>query len=131
MKNDIVMPQMGESITNGTITKWHKQPGDKIEIDEILLEISTDKVESEIPSPMEGRIEEVKFPEGETVEPGALIGYIDTSVSAEAGSAEASSSVAAPAVASGGAVSSPAAPRPTRKNRWTIPLRVAWGRSRL
>lgn len=56
-RHDIVMPQMGESITNGTITKWHKQPGDMVEIDEILLEISTDKVESEIPSP---RPEELK-----------------------------------------------------------------------
>ena len=45
-RNDVVMPQMGESITNGTITKWHKKAGDTIEIDEILLEISTDKVES-------------------------------------------------------------------------------------
>ncbi|MGZ3790510.1 MAG: biotin/lipoyl-containing protein, partial [Bacteriovorax sp.] len=57
MRHEIVMPQMGESITTGTITKWHKQPGDTIKLDEILLEISTDKVESEIPSPVEGRIE--------------------------------------------------------------------------
>lgn len=76
-KHEIVMPQMGESITNGTITKWHKQPGDMIELDEILLEISTDKVESEIPSPMEGRIEEILFPEGDTVDVGILIAVIE------------------------------------------------------
>jgi pyruvate dehydrogenase E2 component (dihydrolipoamide acetyltransferase) len=76
-KHEIVMPQMGESITNGTITKWHKQPGDMIELDEILLEISTDKVESEIPSPMEGRIEEVLFPEGETVDVGIKIAVVE------------------------------------------------------
>lgn len=80
-KHDIVMPQMGESITNGTITKWHKQPGDKIELDEILLEISTDKVESEIPSPMEGRIEEIKFPEGETVDVGIVIAVVEDDLS--------------------------------------------------
>ena len=73
----IVMPQMGESITNGTITKWHKQPGDEIDIDEILLEISTDKVESEIPSPIKGRVEALHFAEGETVDVGILIAEIE------------------------------------------------------
>jgi 2-oxoglutarate dehydrogenase E2 component (dihydrolipoamide succinyltransferase) len=76
------MPQMGESITTGTITKWHKQPGDMIKLDEILLEISTDKVESEIPSPVEGRIEELLYKEGDTVDVQKLIAIIedDTSV---------------------------------------------------
>ncbi|MFZ8932900.1 MAG: biotin/lipoyl-containing protein, partial [Bacteriovoracaceae bacterium] len=55
-KIEVVMPQMGESITTGTITRWNKKPGDEIEIDEILLDISTDKVESEIPSPVGGRL---------------------------------------------------------------------------
>ena len=59
---EVVMPQMGESITTGTITKWHKQPGEVIELDAILLEISTDKVESEIPSPVEGKIVQLLFP---------------------------------------------------------------------
>ena len=94
-RHEIVMPQMGESITNGTITKWHKQPGDKIEIDEILLEISTDKVESEIPSPMEGRIEEVKFPEGETVDVGIVIAIVEDDLSVPFGGG--SSESAAPA----------------------------------
>ena len=76
-KQDIVMPQMGESITNGTITKWHKKAGDKIDIDEILLEISTDKVESEIPSPMEGRVEKLLYEEGETIDVGEKIAVIE------------------------------------------------------
>ncbi len=84
-RHDIVMPQMGESITNGTITKWHKQVGDKIEIDEILLEISTDKVESEIPSPMEGRIAEICFPEGETIDVGIKIAVVEDDASADLG----------------------------------------------
>ena len=51
MSLDIVMPKMGESIMEGTILKWHKQPGDKVEVDETILEISTDKVDTEVPSP--------------------------------------------------------------------------------
>ena len=67
-QNEIVMPQMGESITTGTITKWHKKPGDMVEMDEILLEISTDKVESEIPSPFKGRVEALFGAEGDTID---------------------------------------------------------------
>ncbi len=74
---DVVMPQMGESITTGTITKWTKKAGDKIEIDEILLEISTDKVESEIPSPVDGVIAEILYPEGETIDVGKVIAVIE------------------------------------------------------
>ena len=81
-KHEIVMPQMGESITNGTIVKWHKASGDKVEIDEILLEISTDKVESEIPCAVAGRIEEIKFPEGETVDVGVVIAIVEDDLSA-------------------------------------------------
>ncbi len=95
-RHDIVMPQMGESITNGTITKWHKQVGDSIEIDEILLEISTDKVESEIPSPMEGRIAEICYPEGETIDVGIKIAVVEDDASADLG---AGGSAPAPAAA--------------------------------
>jgi pyruvate dehydrogenase E2 component (dihydrolipoamide acetyltransferase) len=95
-KHEIVMPQMGESITNGTITTWHKKAGDEIDLDEILLEISTDKVESEIPSPMKGRVWEILFPEGETVDVGIKIAVIedDLSLAFDGG---ASSSDSAPA----------------------------------
>lgn len=94
MKNDIVMPQMGESITNGTITKWHKQVGDTIEIDEILLEISTDKVESEIPSPFSGKVVEILFEEGETIDVGIKIAAVDDDMNAQVSS---STSAASPA----------------------------------
>ena len=64
---EIVMPQMGESIFEGTITRWLKKPGDRVQKDEPLFEISTDKVDAEIPSPVEGMLTEIKFPEGATV----------------------------------------------------------------
>lgn len=85
MKHEIVMPQMGESITTGTITKWHKQPGEKIALDEILLEISTDKVESEIPSPVGGVIVELLYKEGDTVDVQKLIAIIDDDENAKIG----------------------------------------------
>ena len=92
---EVVMPQMGESITTGTITKWNKAVGDTIEIDEILLEISTDKVESEIPSPVEGKIAELLYPEGETIDVGKVIAYIEDDMSADI-SKGSSASAAAP-----------------------------------
>lgn len=81
-KIEVVMPQMGESITTGTITKWHKQPGEVIELDAILFEISTDKVESEIPSPVQGRIVQLLYPEGTTVDVGKPIAIIEDDVNA-------------------------------------------------
>lgn len=89
-KKEIVMPQMGESITSGTITKWHKQVGETIEIDEILFEISTDKVESEIPSPFAGKVVSVLFEEGETIDVGVKIAEIDDDLNAEVSSSQAS-----------------------------------------
>jgi pyruvate dehydrogenase E2 component (dihydrolipoamide acetyltransferase) len=91
-KNEIIMPQMGESITTGTITKWHKAPGDKIEADEILFEISTDKVESEIPSPFDGRMEELLFEEGDTVDVGKVIAFIEDDLSVPFGGGASTSS---------------------------------------
>jgi pyruvate dehydrogenase E2 component (dihydrolipoamide acetyltransferase) len=81
-KVEVVMPQMGESITTGTITKWHMGPGDVIELDAILLEISTDKVESEIPSPIKGKIVELLYPEGTTVDVGKPIAIIEDDLNA-------------------------------------------------
>ena len=82
-KIEVVMPQMGESITTGTITKWHKQPGEVIELDAILLEISTDKVESEIPSPVQGKIVQLLYPEGATVDVGKPIAIIEDDLKAQ------------------------------------------------
>ena len=64
MPTDVVMPQMGESITEGTITKWLKKPGDTVQRDEPLFEISTDKVDAEIPSPAAGTLKDIKIAEG-------------------------------------------------------------------
>jgi pyruvate dehydrogenase E2 component (dihydrolipoamide acetyltransferase) len=94
---EVVMPQMGESITTGTITKWHKQPGEVIELDAILLEISTDKVESEIPSPVEGKIVELLYPEGATVDVGKPIAIIEDDVNASVDVASAPKAQAAAA----------------------------------
>jgi pyruvate dehydrogenase E2 component (dihydrolipoamide acetyltransferase) len=77
MAVDVIMPQMGESIFEGTITKWLKKPGDKIERDEPLFEISTDKVDAEIPSPAAGVLKEIKVNEGQTVPIQTVVGIID------------------------------------------------------
>ncbi len=84
MAVDIVMPQMGESIFEGTITKWLKKPGDKVERDEPLFEISTDKVDAEIPSPSAGVLKEIKVNEGQTVPIQTIVGVIDAAGSAAA-----------------------------------------------
>ena len=84
MKYDMVMPKMGESITEGTIIKWLKQTGDMVEKDEIVLEISTDKVDSEIPTPVSGKIVELIANENDTVEVGKVIARIETEGEAEA-----------------------------------------------
>src|SRR5947199_3557810 len=76
MATDIVMPQMGESIVEGTITKWLKKPGDKIQRDEPLFEISTDKVDAEIPAPASGVLQEIKVAEGTTVNVNTIVGTI-------------------------------------------------------
>src|SRR5580698_7538815 len=93
MAVDIVMPQMGESIFEGTITKWLKKPGDKVERDEPLFEISTDKVDAEIPSPSAGVLKEIKVGEGKTVPIQTVVGVID----AAGGAAQAAAPAAAPA----------------------------------
>ena len=77
MPTDVVMPQMGESIFEGTITKWLKKPGDKVQRDEPLFEISTDKVDAEIPAPASGVLKEIKVAEGATVPVNTVVGRID------------------------------------------------------
>ena len=89
MSTEVIMPQMGESIFEGTITKWLKTIGDAVEIDEPLFEISTDKVDAEIPSPVAGVLAEIRFPEGATVEVNTVVAVIG-----EAGSSVASATKA-------------------------------------
>ena len=77
MATEVVMPQMGESIAEGTITKWLKNVGDHVERDEPLFEISTDKVDAEIPSPAAGTLTDIKHKEGETVEVNTVVAVLD------------------------------------------------------
>jgi 2-oxoglutarate dehydrogenase E2 component (dihydrolipoamide succinyltransferase) len=91
------MPQLGESLTEGTIIKWHKKPGDKVRKDETLLEISTDKVDSEIPSPVSGVVTKLLFEEQKTVAVRTVIAQIDTDASAAVSAAPAPAPPAAPA----------------------------------
>jgi pyruvate dehydrogenase E2 component (dihydrolipoamide acetyltransferase) len=116
MATDVVMPQMGESIFEGTITKWLKKPGDKVERDEPLFEISTDKVDAEIPSPSAGVLKEIKVNEGQTVPIQTVVAVIDGAGSAAAAApapAPAPAKATAPAAATAAtAPASPAAVRP-------------------
>src|ERR687886_1157228 len=77
MSTEVVMPQMGESIAEGTITRWLKQVGDHVERDEPLFEISTDKVDAEIPSPAAGTLTEIRFKEGDTVEVNTVVAVLN------------------------------------------------------
>src|SRR4051812_36062617 len=106
MPTDVIMPQMGESIFEGTLTKWLKKPGDKVNRDEPLFEISTDKVDAEIPSPTAGVLIEQKVTEGTTVQVNTVVGVIGEEGSAVT-SASAKASAPAPATAP------PAAPAAT------------------
>jgi pyruvate dehydrogenase E2 component (dihydrolipoamide acetyltransferase) len=95
MPTDVIMPQMGESIFEGTLTKWLKKPGDKVSRDEPLFEISTDKVDAEIPSPVAGVLREQKVAEGTTVQVNTVVGVIDAEGAAPSASAPAKPAPAA------------------------------------
>jgi pyruvate dehydrogenase E2 component (dihydrolipoamide acetyltransferase) len=121
MATDVVMPQMGESIFEGTITKWLKKPGDKVQRDEPLFEISTDKVDAEIPAPAAGILKEIKVQEGATVQVNTVVGVIDAEGSAvapappqpaQSAPAQSSPAKAAPAQSAPQADGAPAAQQP-------------------
>src|SRR5580658_4143858 len=97
---DVVMPQMGESIVEGTLTKWLKKPGERVERDEPLFEISTDKVDTEIPSPVAGTLSEVLVEEGKTVGINTVVARIESGAAAAKPAAPAAETpVAAPVAA--------------------------------
>src|SRR5579885_1748976 len=106
---DVIMPQMGESIVEGTLTKWLKKPGETVERDEPLFEISTDKVDTEIPSPVAGTLGEILVQEGTTVGINTVVGRINDGAGA---SAAAPSAAAPPPQAAQAAASAPAAAPP-------------------
>jgi pyruvate dehydrogenase E2 component (dihydrolipoamide acetyltransferase) len=112
MPTDIVMPQMGESIFEGTITKWLKKPGDKVQRDEPLFEISTDKVDAEIPAPASGILQDIKVVEGNTVQVNTVVGTI-------AGDGEATAASPAPSKVT--ASSAPSAKTQTSPARPSVP----------
>src|SRR4249919_358926 len=109
-KTDVIMPQMGESIAEGTVVKWLKKVGDAVKRDEPLFEISTDKVDAEIPSPSSGVLTEIKVPEGSTVQINTVVAVLG-----EAGSA----------VASAPAPPTPAPPAPKAETPKAAPPEVA------
>ena len=77
MPTEIKMPQLGESVTEGTVGKWLKQPGERVEKYEPLLEVTTDKVDTEVPAPASGIVREIAVPEGTTVRVGTLLAVLD------------------------------------------------------
>ena len=115
MATDVIMPQMGESIFEGTITKWLKKPGERVERDEPLFEISTDKVDAEIPAPATGVLKEIKISEGQTVPIQTVVAVIDAEGAAAAAAAPAppaAPKVPAPPPAAPRAAAPPVAPAP-------------------
>ncbi len=117
MPTNVVMPQMGESIAEGTIVRWIKKVGDDVDRDEPLFEISTDKVDAEIPSPVAGRLAEILVKEGETVPVNSVVAVIGA-----AGEAVAEARVSPPEAAPVPAVS--AAPPADGRRRETSPSRT-------
>ncbi len=118
------MPQLGETVTEGTITKWHKQVGDAVDEDEVLFEVSTDKVDSEVPSPVKGTITEILVPEGETVSVGTKLAVIGQAGQAAAAGAASS---AAEASAGDGASQAPAEPETAAADAVEVPVGVGEG----
>ena len=124
MPTDVIMPQMGESIFEGTLTKWLKKPGEKIQRDEPLFEISTDKVDAEIPAPASGVLKEIKVQEGTTVQVNTVVGVIDAEGAAAAVSAPpepARPAATQSSAATDGPSKAPAAPRSGGNGRTGAP----------
>jgi len=121
---DLVMPKMGESIMEATILKWHKKPGDSVKMDETVLEIATDKVDSEVPSTAAGTISEILFNENDVVPVGTVIARIESGAAAQTETPQAAAApVAAPApVAAAPVAVAPAAAANTNSNRFYSPL---------
>ena len=110
MSVSVSMPQLGESVTEGTVTRWLKKEGERVEADEPLLEVSTDKVDTEIPSPAAGVLRGISVGEDETVEVGAQLAVIEESADAPADGSGAPGGPAEPAPAPASSQAEPAAP---------------------
>src|SRR5690625_6116236 len=88
MSEEVLMPALGEAVAEGTVTQWLKQVGDTVEVDEPLLEVSTDKVDTEIPSPVAGTVQEIRVQEDETVEVGTVLAVVGSGDAAPAAQEE-------------------------------------------
>ena len=93
----VTLPQMGESVTEGTVLEWHKQEGDRVEADEVLVEVSTDKVDAEVPAPTSGTVTKIHAAEGDTVEVGGILAEIATGNGGTPASAQGNGGTSAPA----------------------------------
>jgi pyruvate dehydrogenase E2 component (dihydrolipoamide acetyltransferase) len=124
MATEVVMPQMGESIAEGTITKWLKNVGDHVDRDEPLFEISTDKVDAEIPSPAAGTLTEVRFKEGETVEVNTVVAVLDGNGTGPQPKAETESQAKEVAAAPAETPAAPAAAAPPEPAKAESPATV-------
>lgn len=111
---DVIMPQLGETVAEGTVTKWYKKVGDSVKADETLFDVETDKVSTEIPSPVAGIIAEIVIGEGVTAKVGARLAVIREAGDARAASAAPAAKTSAPAAAVPSALAAQAAPRRTR-----------------
>src|SRR3989442_6745525 len=118
---DVLMPQMGESIAEGTLSKWLKKLGDEVKRDEPLFEISTDKVDAEIPAPNAGVLVEIKVQEGQTVPVQTLVAVIETDKGASPTAAPSPAAQRAPAASGAAVASSPPAPNPAPAPAATSP----------
>ncbi len=121
MTTEVVMPQMGESLSEGTITKWLKHLGDKVERDEPLFEITTDKVDTEVPAPDSGVLEEVLVGEGETVAVGTVLAIITGGGAAKAPDKASEKATAPPSSSGGGHFSSAHEPKTFERGRQARP----------
>ncbi|HEY6805910.1 MAG TPA: 2-oxoglutarate dehydrogenase, E2 component, dihydrolipoamide succinyltransferase [Pyrinomonadaceae bacterium] len=125
MSTEVVMPQMGESIAEGTITKWLKKVGERVERDEPLFEISTDKVDAEIPSPAAGTLTEVRYNEGDTVEVNIVVAVLDGDSAGAAAPAKEEPKPAEPEPVKAEPPSAPPTPQPEVKAPEPPPAPVA------
>src|SRR5918911_17144 len=115
----VTLPQMGESVTEGTVLEWHKQEGDRVEADEVLVEVSTDKVDAEVPAPASGTVAKIHAAEGDTVQVGAVLAEIATG--------NGSAPAAAPAAAGGNGGTTSAPPREAVSEGTLVEWHVAAG----
>jgi 2-oxoglutarate dehydrogenase E2 component (dihydrolipoamide succinyltransferase) len=122
MKTNMTMPKMGESITEGTINKWLKSPGDALEADEIILEISTDKVDSEIPTPVAGKLIEILANEGETLAVGAVIAVIESETDATEEETTAEETSGAPEIETPTIIPKQTSSTPVKSDRFYSPV---------